>query len=135
MFFLEQSWRKGNWKGNGPFSNKYGYIHHIICIYIVIYRIYYMYIIYIYSIWNQTDLHDFASLCINDPPWLPDRKGHVRERSKVFLGGGKMAARPRPAPGFFNGDWRLTRMPMLSTPLKFNMEQIPFGNHHFQVPC
>ena len=34
-------------------------------------------------------------------------------------------------------------IPLLFTPLKFNMEpknqtlekEIPFGNHHFQVPC
>ena len=56
--------------------------------------------IYIYSIWIQTDLHDSAFFVYQWSPLAPDRKGHVRERSKVFLGGGKMAARPRPAPDF-----------------------------------
>ena len=104
MFFVEQRWQWENWKGNGPFSNKYGYIHHIIYIYIIIYCIYYIYTVFGFKRTFMT-LHPCVSMIPLGPP---DRKGHVRERSKVFLGGGKMAARPRPAPDF---QWRLETHP------------------------
>ena len=46
-------------------------------------------------------------------------------------------------PGSLGVTWRLHSPTHFNTPLKFNMEpenqamekEIPFGNHHFQVPC
>ena len=74
----------------------------------------------IYIIYLDSNLHGFTSqLCINDPK-APDRKGHVRERSKVFLGGGKIAARPRPAPEVLSQICAMDPFSLGSLPMTFN---------------
>ena len=81
-------------------------------------------------------------LCINDPPWLQTGKDmSVNDPRSSWVVARWLPGHDRRLT--FNGMGVSTRMPMLGTPPKFNMEpekkslekEVPLGNHHFQIPC